>query len=60
MASGLPVTREFGILPTSNYPVKYLGRGSDGRTPMFSQTDLFVQHTFRCGGRQAFRSASTC
>ena len=28
----------------------YLGRGSDGRTPMFSQTDLFVQHSFRLAG----------
>src|SRR6478735_4465438 len=44
IASGLPVTRELGIFPTSNYPVQYLGRGSDGRTPMFSQTDVFVQH----------------
>ena len=28
VASGLPVTRELGILPTSNYPVQYLGRGA--------------------------------
>ena len=39
------MTRELGIFPTSNYPVQYLGRGSDGRTPVYSQTDLFVQHT---------------
>ena len=51
IASGLPVSREVGILPTSNYPVNYLGRGSDGRTPVFSQTDLFVQHTFRMGDK---------
>jgi hypothetical protein len=51
MASGLPVSREVGILPPNNYPVNYLGRGSDGRTPMFSQTDMFVQHTFRMGDR---------
>jgi hypothetical protein len=51
VASGLPVSREVGILPTSNYPVNYLGRGSDGRTPTFSQTDLFVQHTFRMGDK---------
>ena len=49
VASGLPVTREIGIYPTSNLPVQYLGRGSDGRTPMFSQTDLFVQHSFQHG-----------
>ncbi len=50
VASGLPVSREIGIFPTSNYPVQYLGRGSDGRTPMYSQTDLSVQHEFRMPG----------
>ena len=40
VASGLPVSREIGIYPGNNLPVNYLGRGSDGRTPMFSQTDL--------------------
>ncbi len=50
IASGLPVSREVGILPPNNYPVNYLGRLSDGRTPMFSQTDLFVQHTFKVAG----------
>ena len=33
IASGIPVTREVGVLPTSNFPVQYLGRGSDGRMP---------------------------
>ncbi|MEP6782669.1 MAG: TonB-dependent receptor [Acidobacteriota bacterium] len=51
LASGLPVTRELGIFPTSNYPVQYLGRGSDGRTPMFYQTDFYVQHTMHVGTR---------
>jgi hypothetical protein len=46
VASGLPVTREIGIYPTSNLPVQYLGRGSDGRTPMYSQTDMVLQHSF--------------
>lgn len=50
-ASGLPVTREIGIYPPNNLPVQYLGRGSDGRTPVFSQTDLLVQHDFRIGER---------
>ena len=49
-SSGIPVTRELGIYPTSNLPVQYLGRMSDGRTDMFSQTDLLVQHEFRIGG----------
>ena len=49
VASGLPVTREIGIYPPNNLPVQYLGRGSDGRTPTFSQTDLYVQHTVPVG-----------
>ena len=51
VASGLPVTREIGIYPPNNLPVQYLGRGSDGRTPVFSQTDLLVQHDLRLGDR---------
>ena len=51
VASGLPVSRELGIYPTSNLPVQYKGRGSDGRTPVFSQTDLLIQHSFRLGDR---------
>src|SRR4029077_9491401 len=50
LSSGLPVTRELGILPTSNYPVQYLGRGSDGRTNKFAQTDIYIQHPFKFGG----------
>jgi hypothetical protein len=50
VSSGLPVTRELGIYPTSNLPVQYLGRGSDGRTDAYSQTDLLVQHEFQLGG----------
>jgi len=55
VASGLPVTREIGIYPTSNLPVQYLGRGSDGRTPMFSQTDIYVQHAFKVGGSRSLQ-----
>lgn len=55
VASGLPVTRELGIYPTSNLPVQYLGRGSDGRTPTFSQTDLSLQHRFNLRGTQALQ-----
>ena len=50
VASGLPVSREIGIYPSSNLPVNYLGRNSDGRTPLFSQTDMFVQHTIKMAG----------
>ncbi len=50
VASGLPVTREIGIYPPNTLPVQYLGRASDGRTPMFSQTDVQIQHEFRIAG----------
>src|SRR5262245_10372718 len=50
ISSGLPVTREIGIYPPNNLPVQYLGRGSDGRTDVYSQTDLLVQHEFPLGG----------
>lgn len=53
VASGLPVTRELGIYPTSNLPVQYLGRLSDGRTPVYSQTDLYVQHAFKMAGSRS-------
>jgi hypothetical protein len=51
VASGLPVTREIGIYPPNTLPVQYLGRLSDGRTPTFSQTDLYVQHQVNFGQR---------
>jgi len=50
LASGTPVSREARFIPGSNYPVQYLGRLSDGRTPVFSQTDLNVQHALKLGG----------
>ncbi len=49
LASGLPVSREVGIFPGSNYPLQYLGRNSDGRTDTYSQTDLYAQHEIRIG-----------
>ena len=38
------------IYPNDGYPIRYLGRGSDGRTPFLTQTDLYVQHEFKIGG----------
>ena len=52
VSSGLPVTREIGIYPPNNLPVQYLGRLSDGRTDVLSQTDIFVQHQFKLGGQK--------
>jgi TonB dependent receptor/Carboxypeptidase regulatory-like domain/TonB-dependent Receptor Plug Domain len=53
--SGIPITREVSVIVGSNYPMQYAGRGSDGRTPALSQTDLVAGHDFRLGGRRAFR-----
>ena len=50
LSSGIPVTREVAVLPTSNYPVQYEGRLSDGRMPVYSQTDINLNHAFRLGG----------
>jgi len=47
IASGIPVTREVGVLVPNNFPQNYLGRMSDGRMPTFWQTDLSLQHSFR-------------
>ena len=51
IASGIPVTREAAAISGSSYPIQYLGRLSDGRTPTLSQTDLTVSHSFRFGTR---------
>jgi hypothetical protein len=48
--SGTPLTRQVPIIPNDNYPIRYLGRASDGRTPFFTQSDLYVQHMMKVGG----------
>jgi hypothetical protein len=50
LASGTPITREAAFVTGSAYPVQYLGRGSDGRTPAYKQVDMFLQHSIRLGG----------
>jgi len=49
VGSGLPVTREAAVIPPSYYPMQYLGRLSDGRTPTLSQTDVYVQQDVQVG-----------
>jgi outer membrane receptor protein involved in Fe transport len=44
-----PISRRVNI-QSSTY-VFYLGRLSDGRTPTFSQTDLYLAHRFNLGKR---------
>jgi len=48
--SGTPLTRQVPIIAPDNYPVRYAGRGSEGRTPFFSQSDVFVQQSIKIGG----------
>ena len=43
VGSGIPVTREVAVVPAGYFPVMYRGRLSDGRTPMLSQTDIYLQ-----------------
>jgi hypothetical protein len=51
VASGIPITRVMNAGPQSSaYPLFYKGRGSDGRLPVYSQTDLNVQQEFKLGG----------
>jgi len=50
VASGTPLTRQVPIISPDNYPIRYLGRGSEGRSPMYSQSDLYVQHEVKIGG----------
>jgi hypothetical protein len=45
--SGTPVSTY--VATTNQIPVFVEGRGDMGRTPVFSQTDLQVAHTFRIG-----------
>jgi hypothetical protein len=51
VGSGLPITREADILPPNLYPMMYRGRLSDGRTPVLSQTDVYLQQEFRLSSR---------
>ena len=47
-SSGTPVSKS--VQSIYRYPLLVDGRGSLGRTPFLSQTDLLVSHTFRLGG----------
>ena len=51
LASGLPVTRTVAVT-MPYFPVMYQGRMSDDRTPVLSQTDIFVQKEFSFRDRQ--------
>jgi hypothetical protein len=50
-SSGIPITREAAFIRGNAFPVQYLGRNSDGRTPALTRTSLLVQHELRRTGR---------
>jgi outer membrane receptor protein involved in Fe transport len=52
VASGTPISREAAFLACCNYPVQYLGRGSDGRTPTLSTIDLNLIQSIKLGGEK--------
>src|SRR5205085_501279 len=41
------LSRAIQVVTNHNYPLYYLGRGSDGRTPSYSRTDLLLTHEFK-------------
>lgn len=48
-ASGTPITRVAAFNSAFGFPVFYRGRGSDGRTPTYSQVDIRLQHRIALG-----------
>jgi hypothetical protein len=53
VASGTPVSRT--VYSVNNIPLFVDGRGSLGRTPVLSQTDLLVSHDLGVGGDKKIR-----
>lgn len=45
--SGTPLTTRVDLLDVTTIPL--YGRGDLGRTPIYTQTDFYVQHTYRFG-----------
>jgi hypothetical protein len=59
VASGIPISRTVAVIPGHNYIFYFNGRNSDGRTPAFSQTDLYAQHEFKVGGNRRLQFNAT-
>ena len=51
LGSGTPVSRQVNVI--SSTPMFYLGRMSDGRLPVYTQTDLRLSHDVNIGGRRS-------
>jgi hypothetical protein len=55
VGSGIPISRSISVIPGHGYLLYYNGRGSDGRTPVLSRTDLYAQHEFKLPGGKRFQ-----
>jgi outer membrane receptor protein involved in Fe transport len=55
LGSGIPISRSVSVIPGHSYLLYYNGRNSEGRTPVYSQTDLYVQHEFKIPGGKRFQ-----
>ena len=53
IGSGSPMSRQVNV--QSSTPMFYAGRASDGRMPVYTNTDVFLSHTLRLGGSKAIR-----
>jgi hypothetical protein len=53
LMSGTPLTTEVNVI--SSTPVYVNGRGDMGRTPVFSQTDLYLYHQIRVTERKSVK-----
>ena len=53
IGSGTPISRQVNVQTST--PMFYLGRASDGRMSTFTQTDVYLSHSFRLGGNRAIR-----
>ena len=51
--SGTPISKQ--VQSVYRYPILVEGRGSNGRTPFLSQTDIFVSHDLRVGNGKILR-----
>ncbi|HWR17377.1 MAG TPA: TonB-dependent receptor [Terriglobales bacterium] len=51
--SGTPMTTQVNTM--NGIPMYVEGRGDMGRTPVFTQTDLMVAHTFKVGEKKSLR-----
>lgn len=53
VSSGTPITTQ--VSTSNQIPMYVNGRGDAGRTPVFSQTDLLVAHSFKVGEGKSLR-----